>query len=132
MIKKAIKIIRGGERNFTIVFSLLFFSELVFAGPLGLPDSARPGGRRLGRDRVRRFRGMAALRLRRDLLPADTRMAKPRPGGDPALCLGLALGRRHPEHSDGACVAGPWYSGCDPRLYLPRPRPPDRTAALRT
>ena len=33
----------GEVRNYLIAFSCLLFSGLVFAGPLGLPDSARPG-----------------------------------------------------------------------------------------
>lgn len=43
MENKSIKTRRWGVHNFLIVLSLLFLSELVIAGPLGLPDSARPG-----------------------------------------------------------------------------------------
>jgi hemolysin activation/secretion protein len=43
VINKSIKIKWGGWHSYVIVFSFLFFSELVAAGPLGLPDSARPG-----------------------------------------------------------------------------------------
>ncbi len=43
MINKSSKKIQGKVHNFLIVLSLLFLSELVLAGPLGLPDSARPG-----------------------------------------------------------------------------------------
>jgi hemolysin activation/secretion protein len=40
---KSIKMQRWGFHTFLFVLSLLFLNELVFAGPLGLPDSARPG-----------------------------------------------------------------------------------------
>jgi len=40
---KIIKNKRGEVHSFLIVLSLLFLSDLVIAGPLGLPDSARPG-----------------------------------------------------------------------------------------
>ena len=43
MVNKPIKIKRGEVRSFLLVLSLLFLSDLVIAGPLGLPDSARPG-----------------------------------------------------------------------------------------
>lgn len=43
MINKKIKNKRGEVHNFLFVLSLLFLSDLVLAGPLGLPDSARPG-----------------------------------------------------------------------------------------
>ena len=43
MTNKVIKIKWGGKRDSCIVFSLLLLAELAFAGPLGLPDSARPG-----------------------------------------------------------------------------------------
>lgn len=43
MTNKSIKIKWGGVHSFLIVLSVLFLSNLVNAGPLGLPDSARPG-----------------------------------------------------------------------------------------
>ncbi len=43
MKNKSIKIKWGGVHSFLIVLSLLFLTENVIAGPLGLPDSARPG-----------------------------------------------------------------------------------------
>ncbi len=43
MINKSTKIKWGEVRNLLLVLSLLFLSDLVMAGPLGLPDSARPG-----------------------------------------------------------------------------------------
>jgi len=43
VVNKPIKIKRGEVRSFLLVLSLLFLSDLVIAGPLGLPDSARPG-----------------------------------------------------------------------------------------
>jgi hemolysin activation/secretion protein len=43
VITTSIKIKWGEMHIYVIVLSLLFLSELVVAGPLGLPDSARPG-----------------------------------------------------------------------------------------
>ncbi len=43
MRNKTIKIKWGEVRDLLVVLSLLFLSNLVSAGPLGLPDSARPG-----------------------------------------------------------------------------------------
>jgi hemolysin activation/secretion protein len=43
VIKKSIKINWGIAHGYLFVLSLLFLSDLVIAGPLGLPDSARPG-----------------------------------------------------------------------------------------
>lgn len=43
MIIRAIKTKYGALHSFLIVFSILFLSDFVVAGPLGLPDSARPG-----------------------------------------------------------------------------------------
>lgn len=43
MANKTAKIRQRECRNFLLAFSLVFFSDLAIAGPLGLPDSARPG-----------------------------------------------------------------------------------------
>lgn len=43
MALESIKNKQGEVRNLLIAFSMLLFSNLVTAGPLGLPDSARPG-----------------------------------------------------------------------------------------
>ena len=43
MQNKLIKIKWGNVRNFLYVLSILILSKSVIAGPLGLPDSARPG-----------------------------------------------------------------------------------------
>ncbi|HIM07291.1 MAG TPA: hypothetical protein EYG49_01955, partial [Gammaproteobacteria bacterium] len=43
MVNKPIKIKWIEVPSFLLALSLLFFSDLVIAGPLGLPDSARPG-----------------------------------------------------------------------------------------
>jgi hemolysin activation/secretion protein len=43
VINKITKFKWGEVHNFSIVLSLLFVCDLVIAGPLGLPDSARPG-----------------------------------------------------------------------------------------
>jgi hemolysin activation/secretion protein len=43
VINKSIKIKWGEVHSFLIVLSLLLLSDLAIAGPLGLPDSARPG-----------------------------------------------------------------------------------------
>jgi hemolysin activation/secretion protein len=43
VINKSIKNKWGEVHGFIIVLSLLFLCDLVLAGPLGLPDSARPG-----------------------------------------------------------------------------------------
>lgn len=73
------------------------------AGTGACPDRSR-GAERAGR------RGLSADRPRRNMVSPRSgygdRIAQRVAGSRPALCLGVALGRRHSDHTDRAGVAG--------------------------